>query len=80
MVLSFGSRPVGLTEVASAVAIAAGGLVLFKSLRIKKHLADYAAADMTAKVVRLAGSAGGPADRPTTPEPPVKPTSRRKAA
>ena len=68
--LSHSRPPVGVEDVAWSVGIAAVGLVLLKALRVKKHLADYAAATPSAEVIHLKDVQAGQASI----DPPVVPT------
>ena len=74
--LSPGPDPVGVTEAALAVGVAALGFGLLKALRVKKHLADYAALSAGGEVIPLKDVRP---EQPTT-EHPVTPPSGKRAA
>lgn len=78
-ILSFGSQPLGLTEIALAAVIAAAGIILLKMLRIKKHLAAFDNAEKNGVVIKPAvffkNDVGS-----EKPEPPARSTVGGKAA
>ena len=74
--LSPGPDPVGVTEAALAVGVAALGFGLLKALRVKKHLAEYAASSAGGEVIHLKDVRPG---QPPT-EHPVTPPSGKRAA
>jgi hypothetical protein len=78
--LSSDHPPISMMEVVLAVGIAALGMMVLKALRVKKHLADYAAAIPTADVIHLADVKGGqPSNHPPS-VPTPRPTSGKHAA
>jgi amino acid transporter len=78
--VSIGRHPVDWIDVALAAGVAAGGLVLWKALGVKKRLADYAAGAVSGEVIQLEDvrAAQPPNHSPSTH--PVKPTSGQRAA
>ncbi|HSO18828.1 MAG TPA: hypothetical protein VLT88_05195 [Desulfosarcina sp.] len=78
-IVSIGSTPPGLKEPLLAAAIGIGGLLLFKSLRIKQRLAGFEASRASATPLpleRFAAEKGGLHD----PGTPIDPTSGNLAA
>ena len=75
-ILASGVSQVGVTEAALAVVIAALGFGLLKALRIKKRLAEFAAATPSGDVIHLKDVRR---DLPPS-EHPVTPTSGKRAA
>jgi hypothetical protein len=71
---------VGVMDVALAVGVVAVGAVFLKLLRVKQHLADYAAAAGSGGVVSLPQYRAAQAKNHPPSEPPVKPTSGDRAA
>lgn len=75
-----GRQSFGLAEWAAAGGIAAGGWLLLKSLRVRKHLSEYAAADMPDKVVSLSHRRDEQAEKQPPKGPPLKPPFGTRAA
>jgi hypothetical protein len=79
-VLAIGSVSFGLLEAGLSMGIVAVGVVLLKLLRVKKHLAGYAAVAPAGKVVALSERRGQPTENQPPAGPPLKPSSGHRAA
>lgn len=78
--LTIRHQPPRPMEVIVAIGAVAAGLILLKMLRIKKHLANYAAMAGPGKLIQPPVWTTNPAGDPSATEPPEKPISGKIAA